>query len=51
MADSSPAGANDVDDRIIEEFRANEGRVDRLLADTPKILIHHIGGRGVSFPR
>ena len=45
MADSSPGGRNDVDDRIIEEFRANEGRVGGLLAGTPMILIHHVGAR------
>jgi deazaflavin-dependent oxidoreductase (nitroreductase family) len=45
MADSSPGGTNDVDDRIIEEFRANEGRVGGLLAGTPMILIHHVGAR------
>jgi deazaflavin-dependent oxidoreductase (nitroreductase family) len=45
MADSSSGGTNDVDDRIIEEFRANEGRVGGLLAGTPMILIHHIGAR------
>jgi deazaflavin-dependent oxidoreductase (nitroreductase family) len=45
MADSSPGGTNDVDDGIIEEFRANEGRVGGLLAGTPMILIHHVGAR------
>jgi deazaflavin-dependent oxidoreductase (nitroreductase family) len=30
---------------MIEEFRANEGRVGRPWADTTLILIHHIGAR------
>jgi deazaflavin-dependent oxidoreductase (nitroreductase family) len=31
--------------KIIEEFRANEGRVGGDLAGTPMILIHHIGAK------
>ena len=31
--------------RVIAEFRANEGRVGRDLAATPIILIHHLGAR------
>ena len=30
-------------DNVIAEFRANRGRVGGELADTPIILIHHIG--------
>jgi deazaflavin-dependent oxidoreductase (nitroreductase family) len=30
---------------VISEFRANEGRVGGELADTPIILIHHVGAR------
>jgi len=33
------------DNTIIDEFRANEGRVSGSLAGTPIILIHHIGAR------
>jgi deazaflavin-dependent oxidoreductase (nitroreductase family) len=33
----------DFNTRIIEEFRANRGRVSGPLAETPMILIHHIG--------
>ena len=45
MANSAPSGANDFDTKIIEEFRANEGRVSGPLAGTTMILIHHIGAR------
>jgi deazaflavin-dependent oxidoreductase (nitroreductase family) len=35
-----------VDDaEVIEEFRANGGRVGGALADTPILLLHHIGAR------
>ena len=43
MADTAPAGASDFNTKIIEEFRANQGRVGGALAGTPMILIHHIG--------
>lgn len=36
---------DDFDGRIIEEFRANGGRVGGLFAGTPMILIHHIGAK------
>src|SRR5262245_4106526 len=45
MAASSAGRADDFNTRIIEEFRANEGRVGGSLAGTPMILIHHIGAR------
>ena len=32
-------------ERIIGEFRANEGRVGGLLAGTPMILLHHVGAK------
>jgi deazaflavin-dependent oxidoreductase (nitroreductase family) len=32
-------------DNLIAEFRANRGRVGGDLADTPLILIHHIGAK------
>ena len=40
-----PSGANDYNTKIIEEFRANGGRVGGPWAGTPMILIHHIGAR------
>ena len=45
MADTAPVGLSDFDTRIIEEFRANEGRVGGLLKGTTMILIHHIGAK------
>jgi deazaflavin-dependent oxidoreductase (nitroreductase family) len=35
----------DFNHRIIEEFRANDGRVSGQLAGTPLVLLHHIGAR------
>ena len=37
--------ADDFNTAIVEEFRANEGRVGGALAGTPMILIHHIGAK------
>jgi deazaflavin-dependent oxidoreductase (nitroreductase family) len=37
--------SNDFNSRVIEEFRANEGRVAGALAGTPILLLHHIGAR------
>jgi deazaflavin-dependent oxidoreductase (nitroreductase family) len=45
MANTGPERASDYNTRIIEEFRANEGRVGGPWADTPMILIHHIGAK------
>jgi deazaflavin-dependent oxidoreductase (nitroreductase family) len=45
VADTTPRGPGDFNTKIIEEFRANEGRVGGLWADTTLILIHHIGAR------
>jgi deazaflavin-dependent oxidoreductase (nitroreductase family) len=45
MANSAPGGANDFNTKIIEEFRANEGRVGGFLTGTTMILIHHIGAK------
>jgi deazaflavin-dependent oxidoreductase (nitroreductase family) len=36
---------NELSDNVIAEFRANRGRVGGDLADTPIILIHHIGAK------
>jgi deazaflavin-dependent oxidoreductase (nitroreductase family) len=45
MANSVSGEASDLNAKIIEEFRANEGRVGGPLAGTPMILIHHIGAK------
>ncbi len=45
MANPARGGASDFNANIIEEFRANQGRVGGPLAGTPMILIHHIGAR------
>ncbi|HJZ27293.1 MAG TPA: nitroreductase/quinone reductase family protein, partial [Streptosporangiaceae bacterium] len=37
--------ASDSNTKMIEEFRANGGRVGGLWAGTTLILIHHIGAR------
>jgi deazaflavin-dependent oxidoreductase (nitroreductase family) len=37
--------SNEFTDNVIAEFRANHGHVSGNLADTPVILIHHIGAR------
>lgn len=37
-----PAGFND---RIIDEFRANQGRVGGMFEGTPLLLLHHTGAR------
>ena len=45
LANSVPGGAGDYNTTIIEEFRANGGRVGGPWAGTTMILIHHIGAR------
>jgi deazaflavin-dependent oxidoreductase (nitroreductase family) len=45
MAPSVPAAATDFNTKIIEEFRASQGRIGGPLAGTPMILVHHIGAR------
>ena len=45
MANSAPSGTSDFNTKMIEEFRANEGRVGGPWAGTTLILIHHIGAR------
>jgi deazaflavin-dependent oxidoreductase (nitroreductase family) len=45
VANSAPGQANDYNAKIIEEFRANEGRVGGPWAGTTLILIHHIGAK------
>jgi deazaflavin-dependent oxidoreductase (nitroreductase family) len=36
---------SDYNDRIIDEFRANEGRVGGSFEGTPLLLLHHTGAR------
>jgi deazaflavin-dependent oxidoreductase (nitroreductase family) len=45
MANSARDEASDFNTKIIEEFRANQGRIGGLFAGTPMILIHHIGAK------
>src|SRR6266481_7149606 len=45
LANSAPSGTSDFNIKMIEEFRANEGRVGGPWAGTTLILIHHIGAR------
>jgi deazaflavin-dependent oxidoreductase (nitroreductase family) len=45
MANSGAGGASDYNTKIIEEFRANQGRVGGPWAGTTLILIHHIGAK------
>jgi deazaflavin-dependent oxidoreductase (nitroreductase family) len=45
MTTDPPGEAGNFNTKIIEEFRANEGRVGGDLAGTPMILIHHIGAK------
>jgi deazaflavin-dependent oxidoreductase (nitroreductase family) len=45
MANSAPGGASDFNATIIEEFRANGGRIGGSFAGTTMILVHHIGAR------
>jgi deazaflavin-dependent oxidoreductase (nitroreductase family) len=44
-ADTAPGEASDSNTKIIDEFRANGGRISGPLAGTPMILIHHIGAK------
>jgi deazaflavin-dependent oxidoreductase (nitroreductase family) len=45
MANSAPSGPNDYNTKIIEEFRANAGRVGGPWAGITLILVHHIGAK------
>jgi len=45
MANSAAGGAGDYNSKIIEEFRANQGRVGGSWAGSTLILIHHIGAK------
>jgi deazaflavin-dependent oxidoreductase (nitroreductase family) len=39
------AGPNDWNEKIIAEFRANEGRVGGRFEGRPLLLLHHVGAR------
>jgi deazaflavin-dependent oxidoreductase (nitroreductase family) len=45
MATLAADGANAVNTAIIDEFRANEGRVGGPMAGATMILVHHIGAK------
>ena len=45
MVRAAPVAGDDFNTKIVEEYRANEGRVRGPLAGTPLILIHHIGAK------
>jgi deazaflavin-dependent oxidoreductase (nitroreductase family) len=45
MAKPAAARANDDNAKIIEEFRANEGRVGGPWAGATLILVHHVGAK------
>jgi deazaflavin-dependent oxidoreductase (nitroreductase family) len=45
MAKPAAARANDYNAKIIEEFRANEGRVGGPWAGATLILVHHVGAK------
>jgi deazaflavin-dependent oxidoreductase (nitroreductase family) len=45
MANSAPSGPNNYNTNIIEEFRANEGRVGGPWTGITLILVHHIGAK------
>ena len=45
MAQAVPGAASDFNTEIIEEFRANQGRIGGPFAGTPMILVHHVGAR------
>jgi deazaflavin-dependent oxidoreductase (nitroreductase family) len=41
----APDAADSFDDGVIQEFRANDGRVTGSLTGTPILLLHHVGAR------
>jgi deazaflavin-dependent oxidoreductase (nitroreductase family) len=42
---SSPNDFNDFNAKIIDEFRANEGRVGGIFEGAPVLLLHHTGAK------
>jgi deazaflavin-dependent oxidoreductase (nitroreductase family) len=45
MIDTHRSGNSEFNTKVIQEFRANEGHVGGALADTPILLLHHIGSK------
>jgi len=45
MRHPAPEAATRLNTSVIEEFRANDGRVTGSLAGTPILLLHHVGAR------
>ena len=45
MADTDRNSINESNEKVIAEFRTNEGRVGGPLAGTPILLLHHIGAK------
>ena len=45
MCHPAPDAANGFNNKVIEEFRANDGRVTGSLTGTPILLLHHVGAR------
>lgn len=43
--EAAESSADTYNATIVEEFRANQGRVGGPWVDSPLILVHHIGGR------
>jgi deazaflavin-dependent oxidoreductase (nitroreductase family) len=41
----APDAVNSLNEEVIEEFRANDGRVTGSLTGTPILLLHHVGAR------
>ena len=45
MTSTAPGAPGDYNTKIIEEFRANEGRVGGDWTGVPLILVHHVGAK------
>ena len=45
MCHPASDAANGFNNQVIEEFRANDGRVTGSLTGTPILLLHHVGAR------
>jgi deazaflavin-dependent oxidoreductase (nitroreductase family) len=45
MADTALGVASGFNAKVIDEFRANQGRIGGALAGTPMVLLHHIGAK------
>jgi deazaflavin-dependent oxidoreductase (nitroreductase family) len=45
VTDTDRHTIDEFNEQVIAEFRANEGRVGGSLADTPILLLHHLGAK------